>query len=58
MAGRPADEEGFVAVDPFSDWGYAFGDVEAAVREKRILSEAQIAEVFDPMAMTGQRPAP
>jgi aspartate ammonia-lyase len=28
------------------------------VRDKRILSEAQIAEVFDPMAMTGPRPAP
>jgi aspartate ammonia-lyase len=28
------------------------------VREKGILSEAQLAEVFDPMAMTGQRPTP
>ena len=27
------------------------------MREKRILSDAQIAEVLDPMAMTGQRPA-
>ena len=26
------------------------------VRERRILSEVQIAEGFDPMAMTGQRP--
>ena len=28
------------------------------VREKGILSDAQIADVFDPMAMTGQRPTP
>ena len=28
------------------------------VREQRVLSEAQIAQVLDPLAMTGQGPRP